>query len=139
MINGGRKAGQAHVAALGAYLDGLRHWGQNIPQRAGKVNFTAVTRSCGFNREVLYQNPRCKALLATATASLASTGGQPKQPPDEAEKGRAFLERRIAKLERQNVALYDEVHELRRQLKRHQAIEAVLVESGRREIPWRVR
>ncbi len=37
------------------------------------MHLTAVAKACGFNREVIYQNPRCKALLAEAAANLGLT------------------------------------------------------------------
>jgi hypothetical protein len=137
MTNGGRQAGDEHVAALSSYLAGLSQDGEGVPQRAGKLNFTAVARACGFNREVLYQNPRCKALLAAAMDTLASIEANAAAEPTGASSaaGDAVLERRVGQLERQNAALYAEVHELRRQLKQYETIEAVFVETGRRVIP----
>jgi hypothetical protein len=133
-MSSGRDIGDAHVEALQAYLSNLREANVALPRRGGKVHLSAVAKACGFNREVLYQNPRCKALLAEAAANLGLTALETRTDV-ESKPETAALERRIAQLESQNASLYAEVHELRRQLRQFQAIEAVLTESGRRVIP----
>jgi hypothetical protein len=133
-MSSGRDIGDAHVEALQTYLSKLRGANVALPHRGGKVHLTAVAKACGFNREVLYQNPRCKALLAEAAANLGLTALETRADVD-SKPETAALERRITQLERHNASLYAEVHELRRQLRQFQAIEAVLTESGRRVIP----
>lgn len=134
MTRGGRQAGEEHLLALCEYLRRLAEAGEGVPERAGKANVTAVALACGFNREVLYQNPRCKAVLAEAVVRL----GLAKPSADVADDGqddRARLENRIRTLEQQNAALYAEVHELRRRLRRVEHIEEHFVRTGRRITP----
>ncbi|WP_287849715.1 DUF6262 family protein [Acidiphilium sp.] len=134
MTGGGRQTGEAHVASLAAYLASLRDNRQGLPVRSGKVNSSAVAHACGFNREVLYQNPRCKEMLTQATTELGIVGIETR-PEAVADPERKALENRVATLERRNAALQAEVYELRRQLKNYDTVEAILVQSGRRVIP----
>lgn len=130
----GRDIGDGHVEALRNYLGGISASGGGLPHRGGKVHLTAVAKACGFNREVLYQNPRCKALLTEAATSLGLAASE-LRPEGAGNVDTAALERRISQLERQNASLYAEVHDLRRRLRQFQGIEAVMTASGRRVIP----
>lgn len=130
----GKDIGDGHVEALRSYLNDLNAAGGRLPHRGGKVHLTAVAKACGFNREVLYQNPRCKALLTEAATSLGLAASE-LRPEGQRNAATAALERRIGQLERQNASLYAEAHELRRRLRQFEGIEAVMTESGRRVIP----
>ena len=56
----GAEIGRKNAAALKEYLRGLKAQSGQLPARGGKVNVTAVALACGFDRGVLYQNPRCR-------------------------------------------------------------------------------
>jgi hypothetical protein len=111
----------------------LKAVGEGLPARAGKLNVTAIALACGFNREVLYQNPRCKGLLNEALKHLGL--GRETNVPAANDDQRVRLERRINKLEQENAALYAEVLELRRKLKLFEHIEQHMVETGRWVVP----
>jgi hypothetical protein len=55
----GRAIGDTHAAALEAFLEAT----PRLPHRGGGVNATAIARACGFDRQVLYKNSRCRDLL----------------------------------------------------------------------------
>jgi hypothetical protein len=69
-MSSGRDIGDAHVEALQAYLSNLRGANVALSRRGDKVHLTAVAKACGFNREVLYQNPRCKAASRRSRGQL---------------------------------------------------------------------
>ena len=129
----GAEVGKRNVATLKDYLRGIKAQGANLPSRAGKVNMTAVALACGFDRGVLYQNPRCRRLMHFATKwyGLEGQGKGPEVAPNT----RDIRDERIRKLEQQNAALLAENHGLRRKLARLQHIEDEMVDTGRRA--WR--
>ncbi|MGE0768928.1 MAG: hypothetical protein AB7L90_21000 [Hyphomicrobiaceae bacterium] len=129
----GRQKGDHNFEALKGYVLRLKAAGEGLPARAGKLNVTAIALACGFNREVLYQNPRCKGLLIEALKHLGLGGGS--QAPAPVDEKRVVLERRINTLEKENAALYAEVLELRRKVRRFEHIEQHMVETGRRVVP----
>ncbi len=123
--------GKEHIDALTRYIEGLRETNSGLPSRSGKVNVAAVATACGFNREVLYQNPHCRQLLADAAKTIGLRGVEHRDDSGDADKVK--LERRITNLEQQNAVLVAEVHELRRQLTLYRHIEEML-EAGKRVI-----
>jgi hypothetical protein len=127
----GKTIGDENVRKLQLYLERLRHAGDGLPGRGGKVNISAVAMACGFNREVVYQNPHCRRLLDEAVTTLGFRGLTSRSEADDA--GKAKLERRLNHLEQHNAALVAEVHELRRQLTKLRHIEE-MVEAGKRVI-----
>ncbi len=127
-----REIGSEHVAALRSYLEGLRAKGERLPSRGGKLNISAVALACGFNREVIYQNPHCRVLLQEAAKTIGLRGVECRDEQDEA--GKVQLERRLTQLEQQNSSLVAEVFELRRKLDQLRHIEEML-EEGKRVIP----
>lgn len=126
-----QEQGTKHVQVLKGYLAGLKAEREGLPGRAGKVNVSAVATACGFNREVLYQNPTCRKMLDDAAEDLGLRGVKVREGAGDHEMVK--LERRLTHLEQQNSALVAEVHELRRQLRAFGHIEDML-EAGRRVI-----
>lgn len=59
MKQSGRIIGQQHTEALKEHLESL----SALPVRGGKLNATALAKGCGFDRQVLYKNPQCRALI----------------------------------------------------------------------------
>jgi hypothetical protein len=57
------EAGHPAVEALRGYLHGLQARGEQLPLRGGKPNKVAISRACGFARDVLYDNKSAIALL----------------------------------------------------------------------------
>lgn len=133
MTISGRQKGDQNVEALKIYLARLLAANEALPAHGGKINITAVALACGFKREVLYQNPRCKQILGEAIKKLG-LGSEP-AAQTVANDGVVLLERRINTLEQENAALYAEVLELRRKLRQFEHIEQHMVETGRRVVP----
>lgn len=59
MTQSGRILGQQHAEALQHRLESL----DKLPVRNGRLNATALAKGCGFDRQVLYKNPQCRAML----------------------------------------------------------------------------
>ncbi len=128
----GYEKGAENVAALHRYIEALRSEGRRLPARNGKVSASAVALAVGVDRQTLYKNPGCRALLESAAQELGlqaiearSTGPSTK---DDAKT------ERIQVLETQVATLKAEVEGLRRQLSRYAHIEQHMVETGRRVI-----
>ncbi len=128
----GYEKGAENVAALHRYIEALRSEGQRLPARNGKVSASAVALAVGVDRQTLYKNPGCRALLEGAAQELGlqaiearATGPTTK---DDAKT------ERIQVLETQVATLKAEVEGLRRQLSRYAHIEQHMVETGRRVI-----
>jgi hypothetical protein len=134
-----QELGREHVARLENYLASVNV----IPTRMGRVNATAIARTCGFDRQVLYKNPAARALLASAAEASGFTFGEesPRESPDEpegaeersvpvtklreAERRAAALEKRVSELSARNAALTA-------QLRRMDVIADELIGKGRR-------
>ena len=104
----------------------------------GRLNRGEICRECGFGRSALVQNPRIKDALLTLEEQLRARGILPVQTlPVEVplrQKGQlltATEAERLRKLEAEYAGLRAELSELRRRLKRFEAMESVLAETGR--------
>jgi len=131
MANSGHEIGQKYVEALQQYIDALRCENQSLPARCGKVSTSAVALAAGIDRQSLYKNPGCRALLEAAAQELGIKGitaPEAKSPKDDVK------DRRIQTLEAQNASLRAEVEGLRQRLRRYAHIEQHMVETGRRVI-----
>ena len=127
-----REVSDGNHAALVEYLDRIRGSGLKLPARGGVVNKTAVARACGFARETFQQNPRFSATLDEAVAAIGIEATVEAAAPvarNSEEKAR------ILQLEQQLAASRGEVLELRRKLRRYEAIAEHVGSTGRRVIP----
>ena len=104
----------------------------------GRLNRGEICRECGFGRSALVQNPRIKEALHGLEEQLRARGVLPVQTPVAAvplrAKGQmqaATEAERLRKLEAENAGLRAELSELRRRLKRFEAMESLLAETGR--------
>ena len=104
----------------------------------GCLSRKEICRELGFCRSVLSQNPRIKALLAGLEARLRKEGVLPPQSPDpsclplRAKRQRMpSLEEENNKLLAENTSLKAENFELRRRLRRFQALDEILQDTGR--------
>jgi hypothetical protein len=119
---------EEHHAKLLVYIERLREAGLKLPGRHGKVNKTAVARACGFARETFQQNPRFAATLEAAIVAL----GIEMPPADEAPARNSEERARILQLEQQLSATRSENYELRRRLRRYEAVAEHMTATGRR-------
>lgn len=104
----------------------------------GRLNRGEICRECGFGRSALVQNPRIKEALHALEEQLRARGILPVQTLSAVAPLRAKgqLEaateaERLRKLEAENAGLRAELSELRRRLKRFEAMESLLAETGR--------
>lgn len=104
----------------------------------GRLNRGEICRECNFGRSALVQNPRIKEAQRELEAQLRSRGVLPAVVPDDAEplrqkgqmQSRSDAER-LRKLEAENAGLRAELAEVRSRLKRFEALEGLLAETGR--------
>lgn len=113
-------------ANLTQYIDRLRS-----PGHLGKINKTAVARACGFSREVFQQNLRFSQTLDAAERELGIDVPQ----ASEAETRSSDDKAKILRLEQQLTAVRSENYELRRRLRRYEAIVDHVACTGRRVVP----
>ena len=104
----------------------------------GRLNRGEICRECGIGRSALVQNPRIKEALHELEEQLRARSILPTQtpavnvPPRAKGQLQAATEaERLRKLEAENVGLRAELSELRRRLKRFEAMESLLAETGR--------
>lgn len=105
----------------------------------GRLNRGEICRECNFGRSVLTQNPRVKEALHRLEESLRERGVLPRVAgPGPAmplrTKGQlqaASDAERLKRLEAENAAMRVELAELRQRLRRYEAREALLAETGR--------
>lgn len=116
---------------LCAYLGKLRDGGLRLPAYGGVVNKTAVARACGFARETFQQNRRFAATLEAGVAELGLEADAVAERPVRDGEDKA----RILQLEQQLAVSRGEVLELRRKLKRYEAIAEHVAATGRRVLP----
>ena len=104
----------------------------------GRLNRGEICRECDFGRSVLLQNPRIKKILNELEEELRARGVLPPLTPSEVVPLRAkgLLQtatdaERLKRLEAENAGLCAELTEARQRLKRFEALEALLAETGR--------
>ncbi len=113
------------------YIERLRAASLTLPGRQGKVNKTAVARACGFARETFQQNPRFAATLDAAVEDVGIDVPEAEEPEPRNTADKAT----IMRLEQHLAALRSENYELRRRLKRYEAIADHMSGTGRRVAP----
>ena len=104
----------------------------------GRLNLGEICRECDFGRSVLLQNPRIKKILNELEEELRARGVLPPLTPSEVVPLRAKGQlqtatdaERLKRLEAENAGLCAELTEARQRLKRFEALEALLAETGR--------
>ncbi len=129
-----RDISESNHASLVEYLARLRAAGLTLPTHGGVVNKTAVARACGFARESFQQNPRFAATLDAAVEEIGLDRIEA-AAAEGASAGDAGNKARILQLEQQLAACRSETLDLRRKLRRHEAILEHIGTTGRRVIP----
>jgi len=128
----GQEKGAENVTSVERYLSALRKEGQGLPARNGKVSVSAVALAVGVDRQSLYKNPGCRALLESAAQELGLQAIASRETGPNKDDAK---DRRIQTLEARVSVLQAEVEGLRSKLRRFAHIEQHMVETGRRVIP----
>ncbi|MCI0559900.1 MAG: hypothetical protein MN733_15525 [Nitrososphaera sp.] len=131
----GAQIGKLHAQRLREFRDTLKAKNKGVPTWRGEVNKQAISRACGFDRQVLHTNPECKKLLEEMVADLGmdasgdneSLGGIGCSKCD-------IWKRKYESLQEKYVVCDTERQELRKKLMQQEAAEEILI-SGRRWIP----
>jgi hypothetical protein len=132
MTKSGVELGREHVARLEAYLAEV----DTIPSRTGKPNMTAIARACGFDRQVLYKNPACAAMIDAAVKENGLDGAETRESYDSSEFVPAS---KLREVEKRNSALEKKISEMRARivgleilLRRREIVDEELTSRGRR-------
>lgn len=125
----GSAIGAGNVERLRSYLEALKAEGRKLPERAGKVNHSAIALACEFDRQVLHKNPAAKELLNAAIDGLGVAEASEDTKPVARSDRR---DQRILTLEQQNASLRAENAGLREKLRQLEQVEEIMVTSGRR-------
>lgn len=128
----GQEKGGENVAAVRRYLAALHKDGLGLPARNGKVSASAVALAVGIDRQSLYKNPGCRALLEIAAQELGLQAIASREAGPTKEDAK---DRRIQTLEARVSSLQAEVEGLRQKLRRYAHIEEHMIGTGRRVIP----
>jgi hypothetical protein len=104
----------------------------------GRLNRGEICRECNFGRSALVQNPRIKEALHALEERLRTSGVLPRILPNAPiplrQKGQMQAvsdAERLKRLEAENAGMRAEINEMRSRLKRFEAIEVLLGETGR--------
>lgn len=129
--------GEANVARLREYLEGLRQSGEGLPLNVGGApNRTAIAAACGFRRNVLHTNNAAVRLLdeflGKGTGTAEGPGAEGRASAQAVQIG--ALEQRVMRLEQRLAAVTAERDELRSRLSRYKVIEEEVLKKGRRVI-----
>ena len=128
----GQEKGAENAAAVERYLTALRREGKGLPARNGKVSASAVALAVGVDRQTLYKNPGCRAVLEAAAQELGLAPMESREAGPDKDDAK---DRRIQTLEARVSSLQAEVEGLRQKLRRYAHLEEHMIETGRRVIP----
>lgn len=129
MGRSGADRGQENAQRLGAYIEDRKSGDGTFPVYNGRLNRSAIAKACGFDRAVFAQNPACKELIENLERELSEYGLLGKQRGSTTEQK---LRQRVLTLEQQVANLRAENEQLRRELRRHDFAEELMVETGRK-------
>lgn len=132
----GAELGRENAVRLEDYLANIKA----LPTRAGKINVTAIARACGFDRQVLYSNPACKALLEAAShrhgVKTMEVGTKERSSDQMVSMSKLReAERRIGTLEKKISEMRARIVGLETRLRRQGDIDDLLISRGRRGYP----
>lgn len=106
--------GDEHVRRLRGHLDAMRARGEKA------FSATEVATACGFDRGVLYKNPRCRELWE----EHVRIAGEAKAPADRVPSRKAEQQsRRIRDLEQKNTDLEEKLREAHAEISRLRVFE----------------
>jgi len=132
----GVQIGAENLARLEAYLDQLVNQGGKVPlTKDGRPNLSAIAVVCGFDRQVFYNNPRCKELIEEKVRVIGGTTETTDPSPKVAFDPK---EKRIRELERQVANLIEQLRQAEERLaaaEPYQALYQHACETGRSLVP----
>ena len=125
----GSELGRRNAAALARYLEETPKG--DVPISDGRPNASRIAAACGFDRAVLYKNPKCKELYEKLLADYGldvqarpETGGAADGRAEKLQKDLSRAHAQIASLTAENRSLKD-------RLRRVGHIEGRLLDTGR--------
>lgn len=132
----GVQIGAANYAKLQQYFDYLEGEGSRLPvTKGGRPNLSAIALACGFDRQVLYSNPRCKELIQK---KLGSIGGTTETTEPSSKAAYDPKDKRIRELEKQVADLTERLSQTEKQLRDAQPYQKLYqhaMETGRTLVP----
>jgi hypothetical protein len=132
----GVQIGAENFSKLQDYFSQLERDGGQVPlTKDGRPNLSAIALSCGFDRQVLYNNPRCKELVQ---AKLRSIGGNSQTTEPTSKSQFDPKDKRIRELEKQVADLTERLDQAEKQLAEAQPYRKLYqhaCETGRTLVP----
>ncbi len=132
----GAEIGAENFGKLQDYFAQLEREGGQVPfTKEGRPNLSAIALSCGFDRQVLYSNPRCKELVQ---AKVRSIGGTTETIEPTAKAMFDPKDKRIRELEKQVADLTERLSQAEKELaaaRPYQRLYQHACETGRTLVP----
>ena len=132
----GIQVGAENFERLQEYFMELERTGGQVPlTKDGRPNFSAIALACGFDRQVLYNNPRCKDLVQ---AKVRLIGGTDQITEPSAIASYDPKEKRIRELEKQVVDLTERLNQAEKLLaeaQTYQKLYQYACETGKGLVP----
>ncbi|HVI90618.1 MAG TPA: hypothetical protein VM659_20125 [Dongiaceae bacterium] len=127
----GQQIAEEHVETLLAYIEGIEERREPLPRRAGELNRSEIARACGFDRNVLRTNPRCKALIDEADEKDRKANYDQLHQAEMRREEKSKTDRDRSALEEQNLRLMAENASLRREVERLRRVEDLMLHTGK--------
>lgn len=127
----GRAAAKENVASLRRYLEDAEEKGAPLPRRGGSLNMSAIAKAIGVNRQVLYQNPECAALLDEYDQADQKRNLSKLDQAAIARENKAKVDKERSELEADNLALRARIASMDTELERLRRLEALMAETGK--------
>lgn len=127
----GREKGEEHAAALRHFLDEMKAKDEPLPRRGAALNTSAIARSLGINRQVLYQNPKCKALLEECDRADQERFLSKLDQAAIARENKDKVDKERSELEADNLALRAKIASMTTELERLRRLETLMTETGK--------
>ena len=132
----GTQIGAENLLKLQEYFLQIERAGGQVPlTKDGRPNLSAIALNCGFDRQVLYTNAKCKELIQT---KLGAIGGSSDIVAPSAKVAFDPKEKRIRELEKQVADLTERLAQTEKQLAEAQPYQKLYqhaCDTGRTLVP----
>ena len=132
----GAQIGAENLLKLQDYFRQIEREGGQVPlTKDGRPNLSAIALNCGFDRQVLYNNPKCKELIQE---KLGTIGGSTQVIEPSAKATFDPKEKRIRELEKLVADLTERLDQTEKQLaeaRPYQRLYQHACETGRTLVP----
>ena len=125
----GPQRAEENVQSLIDFLD--RYESKPLPREGERLNKSAIARECGFRREVLRDNPRCRDLLEQAYKRDNERFLNQLDQAELVREERSKIDKDRSNLESRILILLAEKAKLERDLERYKRRDNLMAETGK--------